>query len=126
MTKRGIAGSKSAGPRTMRISASSGCCLAREMIENARAQGLGVLPAAQHLDQRDQRAIDDGGPARLRGEFGRIAAGFLLELAPHAEIEIDLAVDDIVGVGRAAGKIDLAGIEGVRAHDAEQKGAVGG
>ena len=53
-------------------------------------------------------------------------AGFLLKLAPNAEIEIDGAVDDVVRIGRAARKIDAAGIGGVRAHDPEQKRAVGG
>ena len=46
----------------------------------------------------------DRGPSRLRAEFGGVEPGLLLELAPHAEIEIDFAVHDVVRVGRAAGK----------------------
>ena len=51
--------------------------------------------------------------------------GLLEKLAPHAVLEIDFAADDVIRVGRAAGEIDPAGVEGMRAHDTEKKGAIG-
>ena len=88
-------------------------------------QGFGGFARAQHLDLPDQRAVDDHGPARLRREIVHRQAGLLEKLAPHAVLEIDLAADDVVRIGRAAGEIDLAGIEGVRAHDTEEERAIG-
>ena len=78
----------------------------------------------QHLDLRDQRAVDDHRPARLGLEIAHRKPGLLEKLAPHAVLEIDFAADDVIGAGRAAGEIDPAGIERVRAHDTEKKGAI--
>ena len=77
---------------------------ASKVRQDAFAQGGRTFVRSQNLDLRDQRAIGNHGPARLARKLGDIEAGLLLELAPDAEFEIDFVADDVLGIGRAAGK----------------------
>ena len=79
--------------------------LAREMREDARAQRHRRLARLRStLICTISAAVDHAGPARLGVKLGRIEPGLFLELAPHAEFEIDLAADDVVGSGVPEGK----------------------
>src|SRR5215471_16815664 len=78
--------------------------LGRKIAEDAFLQDGRRLLRTQHLDVRDQRAVDDSGPARLDSKLRDVEAGFLFQLALHAEIKIDLAINKVVWIGRPAGK----------------------
>ena len=109
----------------MRMSASSGCCSRARCPALARARSRPRHGWRSTFICAIKAPSNTVGPARLGGEFSSIEPGLLLQLAPHAEIEIDASGDDVVGVGRTTGKIDAAGIGRVRSHDAEQERAVG-
>src|SRR5262245_20447056 len=98
--------------------------LSRKMRKNTFAEGYCPFGGPQNLDQRDERAVDNHVPARLGIELGDIEPGLFLELSPHAQIKIDFVGDDVVGIGRAAGKIDSSRVECVRPHHGKQESAV--
>src|SRR5215471_13717919 len=64
--------------------------LGRKIAEDVFLQDGRRLARTQHLDVGDQRAVDDRGPTRLDCKLGDVETGFLLQLAPHAGIKIDL------------------------------------
>ena len=116
-------GSKSAAPRTIRISASSGCASrsrCRESVGAARPRSRGL----QHLRLRDARTREHRGPARLRLEIVRRKTGLLADLAHDVAGEINPRAGDIAQVRQAGREIDHARIRGMRAHDPEQERAV--
>src|SRR5262249_12093205 len=92
----------------------------------ASTQLGGALPRTQDLHVSDQAAAEHRAPAELGRELANVEPGLLGHFAPDAAGHIDLAVDDVVQVRRAAGEIDLTSIEGVGRHHAEQEGAVAG
>ncbi len=80
---------------------------------------------AHDLHAGDARRRIDDGPTRVERDLAGLDAGFLQEFAQRASLEIDAAGEDVLGIGRAGGKVDRAGVGGVRGHFAEQEGAVG-
>ena len=117
--------SKSAGPRTTRIAASSASGSAARNA-STRALTASAGSAEPHdLQAGDARRGVDHGPARIKGDLVRPRSRSPLEFAQRAGGEVDLAVEDVVRVGRAGGKIGRAGVGGVGRHLAEQEGAVG-
>ena len=88
-----------------------------EVLKHASTQDSGRLVRTQNLDLCDERPIDDHGPAMLDIKIRKIKSGFLLELAPHAQIEIDFATDDVIRIGRTARKLYSSTIESMRPHD---------
>src|SRR5882672_4943301 len=93
-----------------------GHVLAREMVQDASPQRRRGLTRTQELHKRDRRTAEHCAPARLCRELGNAEPGLLLELTRDAALEIDAIDRDVVEIRRAAGKVDLAGIERVRAH----------
>jgi hypothetical protein len=87
-------------------------------------QNIGTLFRTQDLDLRNQRTINDHGPAGLDLKLGDIEAGLLLKFTTYAQIEINFAVDDVVRIRRTTGKIDFPSIESMRTHGAKQKRAI--
>ena len=73
---------------------------------------VGLLPSRSNakLDQRYEWPVDNHVPARRGTKLRDIEPGFFLELSPKAEIKIDFVNDDVIGIWRAAGKIDLPGL----------------
>src|SRR3977135_4124229 len=98
--------------------------LARQMVHDASPQRRRSLTRAHELHKRDRSTTEHCVPACLRSELTDVEPGLLLELARDAALEIDAVDRDVVEIRRAAGKVDLTGIEGVRAHLAYQEGAV--
>src|ERR1700722_7863723 len=99
--------------------------LAGEMSLNPRLERLACQFDPQYPNHRDRWPSKYAAPVRVHGVIGRIEAGFLGDLAHDAAGEIEPAVPDIVGIGRAGRKIDAPGVGGVAAHFAEQERAVG-
>src|SRR5262249_9981448 len=95
--------------------------LSRKMGKNTFAQGYCVFARTQKLDQRDERPVDNHVPASRGIKLRDIEPGFFLELSPQAVIKIDFVGDDVVGIWRAAGKIDSSRVECVRAHRGKQE-----
>ena len=77
------------------------------------------------LHAGDALGREHQGPAgRHRGLAG-LHPGLLEQFPPRAGLEIDLAVENVAGVRRSGGKIDLSGVEGMRGHLADQESPVG-
>src|SRR5262249_6716210 len=93
--------------------------LACEILQNPFAERGGRFIRAQDLDLCDQSTVDCHGPTGFNVKGGNIETGLFLQFATQAPAEVDLAVDNDAGVGRAAGKIASPSVERVCAHDAE-------
>ena len=125
VTKRGITGTRSDRERTRCTARKLRLGLAGEIGLNPRLERLARQFDLQYPNHRNRRPSKYAGPVRVHGVVGRIEAGFFSDLAHDAAGEIEPAVADIVGIGRAGRKIDAPGIRGVAAHFAEQECAVG-
>jgi hypothetical protein len=77
-----MAAVKSAVPRTMHMSASSGRRSRVKWLERTGAQGVDVFARTQQLDLHDQRPINHHGPARRHVKIARVQSRFFLQLAP--------------------------------------------
>src|SRR5262245_1479740 len=89
----------------------------REIVEYPPAKRLCRIARLQDFHQRDPRPIDHAIPGVLFDEIGNAEPGFLRNLADDAAGKINFAVDDITGIGRTGGEIDLAGSRSLRPHD---------
>ena len=105
----------------MWMSASSGSATAAKLARMRRRQRRGRLGDAHDPEERDARPVEDRRPAGVDGDVASVEAGLLAKLAHEVASEIDAVAVDIAGVRRARGEVDVAGIGGVAAHDAEQE-----
>ncbi len=127
VTKRGMAGSKSAGERTMRISTNSGRSLACEVMHDARAKRVGILPRGDDL----QEARGNSGRAPSSNRARRCSSSMAIPVSstssrPRLPARSSIpAASRSLGSGVPQGKLTQAGIRRRRRHLADQESAIG-